>query len=62
MRNNLSLKFYLYQQHPGANLPKLYLRITVNRTKAEVSIGYSIPINEWDDERQCSLKNKKLNE
>ena len=62
MRNNLSLKFYLYQQHPGANLPKLYLRITVNRTKAELSIGYSIPINEWDDERQCSLKNKKLNE
>jgi hypothetical protein len=61
MRNNLTLKYYLKEQ-PDMKLPKLNLRITVNRKKAELVLNYLISVNEWDEEKQRSLKDKKLNE
>lgn len=61
MRNNLTLKFYL-KGRENSKLSKLFLRITVNRTKAELSVGYSMSPNDWDDDKQISKKDKRLNE
>jgi site-specific recombinase XerD len=61
MHHNLSLKYFLYD-HPGAKMPKLYLRITVNRKKVELALDHFLPHDEWDEKMQRSFKNKKLNE
>ncbi len=61
MPNNLTLKYYLKKQS-GTKLPKIYLRVSLNRKKVELALDHSIPYEEWDDKMQRSLKNKKLNE
>lgn len=61
MRNNLTLKYYLKEQG-GTKLPKIYLRIIVNRKKVEIALNHAITMSEWDDEKQRSIKDKKLNE
>ena len=48
MANNLSYKFYPHLEKPKGDLYPIYLRLSLNRKKAEYSTGYNISIKEWD--------------
>ena len=61
MKESITLKFYLYLA-PGGQEHKLYLRIVVDRKKSELCLGYTIDPLNWDEERQRTKKDKKLNE
>ena len=70
MRDKLSTRFFLHYPQGGdavkattkAELPKIYLRITVNRKKTELTLGYSIMPQYWDDRKQRTKNDKRLNE
>ena len=62
MIHNPSIHFYLNTyKGKGRKLP-LYLRITLNRKKAEVATKYFLEQKEWDDSNQCTRKNGEINE
>ena len=61
MKESTSLRFFLYSA-PVSQENKLYLRIVVDRKKTEVCLGHIIDLKTWDDERQRSTKDKRLNE
>lgn len=62
MKENLSIKFFLLEKSEESISSKLFLRITADRKKAELYLGYSINPNDWDAQKQRSKKNKGLNE
>ncbi|MFN8353198.1 MAG: phage integrase SAM-like domain-containing protein [Spirosomataceae bacterium] len=61
-KESYSLKFYVYVPHNGNDNPKVYGRIRVNNQKAEFSTGHTINPKEWDNIRQRSTKDLRLNE
>jgi hypothetical protein len=62
MRNSLSIKFYLNKYRPqGAKLP-IYLRITLDRQKAELATLHFIESKEWNEGIQRTKKNTQVNE
>lgn len=44
------------------DLGKIYLRIYVNRIKAEISTPFTLAPNEWDETRQRAKKNNLINQ
>ena len=62
MKNSLTIKYYLNFPKTEKELPKIYLRITFNRLKAEFSTGLSIDKDEWDLSKMRGKKNNALNE
>jgi integrase/recombinase XerD len=62
MKDSFSLRFYPYATKGETDKPKIYIRITVNRKKAELSTGLTVDPNYWDETKQRSSKDKKLNE
>lgn len=60
MRNSISVRFYLNKYRmQGTKLP-IYLRITLNRQKAELATPYTIEPKEWNGQR--TKKNNPINE
>lgn len=62
MKNRLSLKFFLNLDKGKGGLGKLYLRIGLNRKKAEIATSFSLPPVDWDDNRQRAKKANHINE
>ena len=60
MKESITLMFFLYLS-PGSQAHKLYLRIVVDRKKSELCLGYTIDPWNWDEDRQKTKKDKKLN-
>jgi integrase/recombinase XerD len=60
MTDSFSLKFFL--KEVDQNLSKIFVRIIVNRKKAELSTSLKINPNDWNEETQKSFKDKRLNE
>src|SRR5688500_12703197 len=62
-KDSFSLKFFIILQ-PDSNTAKIFLRITVDRKKAEIYTGLTIHIDSWDEALQQakSKKNASINE
>jgi integrase/recombinase XerD len=52
--DSFSLKFYLLPPKAGHDKAKIYLRIIVDRLKAELFTGHSVHLNHWDTVREKS--------
>jgi integrase/recombinase XerD len=61
MISNLSIKFYLNELKAKGGTSPIYLRITVNRKKAEVATGYYSKPKEWENASQEVWKNNSVN-
>jgi len=62
MITTLSIRYYLNEYKArGKKLP-IYLRITLNRKKAEIATSYFIEPKEWDESLQRTKKNREINE
>ncbi len=62
MKDRLSMKFYLNADKGKGNNGKIYLRIIVNRKKAEIATSYTLPLQDWDENRQRARKANHINE
>lgn len=62
MKDRISLKFFLNEAKAKGDLGKIYLRIYVNRIKAEVATPFTLPPTEWDETRQRAKKNNLINQ
>jgi integrase/recombinase XerD len=62
MINSLSIRFYLNEEKAKGEKMPVYLRITVNRKKAEVATSYFAELKNWDATRQRTKKNSDLND
>lgn len=62
MKYRLSLKFFLNLEKGKGGLGKIYLRIVVNRKKAEIATSFSLAPEDWDDNRQRAKKANHINE
>jgi len=62
MINNPGLHYYLNSYKAKGRKQPLYLRITLNRKKAEVATKYFLELKEWDEANQCTRKNAEINE
>lgn len=58
MKENLSIKFFLLEKGEDSTSSKLFLRITADRKKAELYLGYYLNPNDWDAPKQRSKKIK----
>ena len=52
--DSFTLKFFLLISKEASISAKIYLRITVDRKKAEIYTAYTVLIENWDDIRQQS--------
>lgn len=57
----MSLKFFLNESKNNPERAKIYLRIIVNRQKAEIATSCSLPLNEWDESKQRSKVSQQIN-
>ena len=62
MSKSFSLKFFLDKYNPNIEKYKIYLRITVDRQKAEISLSLSVNEKAWDAAKQRAKRDKYLNE
>lgn len=62
MQTRISLKFFLHESKNNPKRPKIYLRITVDRKKAELATSFSIPPTDWDEQRQRVRANPQINQ
>lgn len=62
MENNLSIRFYLNTYKVQGNKHPIYIRITVNRKKAELATPYFIEAKEWNETTRHTKKNNPINE
>ena len=62
MINNPSLHYYLNSYKGKGRKQPLYLRITLNRKKAEIATKYFLEQKEWDESNQCTRKNAEIND
>src|SRR5688500_9451778 len=63
MKNNsYTVTFYLNKSKPkGKKLP-IYVRITVNRKKAEFSIKEYLLIDQWDEQSSQGIRTPRVNQ
>jgi integrase/recombinase XerD len=59
---SLSIRFYLNANKAKGDKSPIYLRVTVDRKKAEIATKYSIEAKDWDDTKQRTKKNVQINE
>lgn len=62
MKDRISLKFFLNEAKGKGDLGKIYLRITVNRKKAEMATSFNLAPSEWDETRQRAKKSNLINQ
>ena len=62
MKDSISLKFFLNEAKAKGDLGKIYLRIYVNRIKAEISTPFNLAPGEWDENKQRARKNNLINQ
>lgn len=62
MINTLSIRYYLNEYKEKGKKQPVYLRITLERKKAEVATSYYLEPKEWDESLQRTKKNKQINE
>ncbi len=62
MINTLSIRYYLNEYKAKGKKYPIYLRITLNRKKAEAATSYYLEPKEWDESLQRTKKNKQINE
>ena len=62
MENKTSIKFYLQENIQNTQRLKIYMRIIVNRRKAELATSFSLPTADWDDLRQRARNNPQINQ
>jgi integrase/recombinase XerD len=60
--SGFTFKFYLHKAKESLGKAPIYLRITVNRQKAEMTTGVVLLAKEWDSAKQRSHKNQIINE
>ena len=61
MKYRLSMKFFLNMEKGKGNKGKIYLRIYVNRIKAEIATSYLLFPDEWDEDNQRCKKATHIN-
>lgn len=59
--NKVTFKFYLNKGKQKGEKYPIYLRLIVNRQKAEISTGYSIKLKEWNEESRRAKKSDEIN-
>ena len=62
MINTLSIRFYLNEYKAQGKKYPVYLRITIERKKAEIATAYYLLPKEWDESDQRTKKNRTINE
>lgn len=62
MKDHISLKFFLNEAKAKGDLGKIYLRIYVNRIKAELATQFKLAPSEWDETRQRAKKSNLINQ
>ena len=62
MINTLSIRFYLNEYKAQGKKYPVYLRITIERKKAEIATAYYLLPKEWDESVQRTKKNRTINE
>lgn len=62
MINNPSLHFYLNKYKAKGKRMPIYLRIILERKKAEVATKYLLEPKEWSESTQCTRKNGEIND
>jgi integrase/recombinase XerD len=60
--SGFTFKFYLHKAKETLGKAPIYLRITVNRQKAEMTTGVVLLAKDWDSAKQRSHKNQIINE
>lgn len=61
MRKNVSVHFYPRKQSNSSDLSPLYLRITYNRKKTELSTGHDVSLKDWIPEKEKCKNNAFIN-
>ena len=61
MENKTSIKFYLQENNQNIERPKVYMRIIINRKKAELATPFNLPAADWDSLRQRAKYNPQIN-
>ncbi len=62
MISTLSIRYYLNEYKARGNKFPIYLRITLDRKKAEIATSYFLELKEWDESSQRTKKNRSINE
>jgi integrase/recombinase XerD len=62
MHTRISLKFFLNESKNNPQRATIYLRITIDRKKAELATSFRIPHAEWDELRQRARTNPQINQ
>lgn len=62
MENKTSIKFYLQENNQNTERPKIYMRIIINRKKAELATPFNLATADWDDLRQRAKYNPQINQ
>ena len=62
MHKNLSIKFYLGKLNPKTGKYKIYVRLIYNREKKEVALNHHVAKEDWNEDQQRTVKNRRLNE
>lgn len=62
MQRNLSIRFFLSKHNPKTGKYKVYVRIIYNRQKKEIALSHSVTLEDWNDDQQRTVKNRRLNE
>lgn len=62
MIHSLSVRFYPNEDKAKGKKMPIYLRVTIDRKKAEMATIYSLELKEWDDSKQRSKKDADIND
>ncbi len=62
MIQNPSIRFYLNEYKARGKKFPIYLRITLERKKAEITTGYFLELKDWDAEVHRAKKNFEINQ
>lgn len=62
MKGSFSIKFYLQTPKSGTGKATVYIRIIVDRQKAELSTRIQVDPKNWDEQNQRVVKGKPANE
>ncbi|WP_136467112.1 Arm DNA-binding domain-containing protein [Flagellimonas onchidii] len=55
--STFSILFWVYSQRVDNNATKIYLRITLNGKRANISLKQKVDIDHWDAKRQKAKGN-----
>jgi hypothetical protein len=59
---SFSNKFFVNQSKRKGDLYPIYVRIIIDRKKAEIATNFWLSLSEWDESKQRAKRNAKINE